>query len=551
MKGNQIMDANTNREKLKNMILSGKTYFYIDYAYGTWYVDAANAPQFMISDEYNPVEAIQKSGAVYDDDITLFESFAQNVSSGRLGANVNSICFRVKSDASEPTWYRLNVRIADAFMAVGDIDKMTEREIMDHNILDYYTNDRQPKIYAGIIEKRLEEDVENDYAFIQFDIKNFKLINDKYGEPVGTELLNYINDTLRIYCTDRQIYSRLSSDIFMVVTPYSSPDEIEHFIRGLEKRMSGYKGIKYDFAFGVYYVFDRKLSSRIMGDSAGIARSVVKGNVLENIGYYNDSLKTSLKHRKEIEDSMYPALKNGEFVMYLQAKYSISDNMIIGAEALVRWDHPTKGLIPPGDFIPVFERDGFIIKLDYYIWECACKQLRKWLDLGYEPVPISVNVSRLHLKSSEFIDSIEGLIEKYDIPKHLLELEITETIENINANEMVQEAKNHGFTLLMDDFGSGYSSLNTLKSTPFDVLKIDRSFLSSFMESDRGQKIISHTISMSQDIGLDLIAEGVETKEQAEFLYGCGCNAAQGFYYSKPVPVRDFEHLMSNQYSAI
>lgn len=233
--------------------------------------------------------------------------------------------------------------------------------------------------------------------------------------------------------------------------------------------------------------------------------------------------------------------------MYLQPKYSISENAVIGAEALVRWMQPDKGIVVPQDFIPVFEQNGFIVKLDKYMWECACKELRRWINKGYKPVPISVNVSRMHLKDTEFIYYIEYLLDKYGIRKDLLELEITETIENINANMMVKEAKKHGFTLLMDDFGSGYSSLNTLKSTPFDVLKIDRSFLSSFMESSRGQKIISHTIAMSHDIGLDLIAEGVETREQADFLSASGCNAAQGFYFSKPIPTDEFEKLLKAQ----
>ena len=265
---------------------------------------------------------------------------------------------------------------------------------------------------------------------------------------------------------------------------------------------------------------------------------------MENIGFYDSAMKISLKRRKLIEDDMKDALTNGEFKMYLQPKYSISGGDVIGAEALVRWLHPQRGMIAPNDFIPIFEQNGFVVKLDEYIWERACSLVRRQLDEGIEPVPISVNVSRVHLTGEDFIDFAERLIKKYDIPKSLLELEITETIENINANRMVREAKERGFTLLMDDFGSGYSSLNNLKSTPFDVLKIDRSFLSSFMESERGQKIISHTIAMSRDIGLDIIAEGVETKEQAAFLSSCGCDAAQGFYYSRPMPEEMFMELM-------
>ena len=240
---------------------------------------------------------------------------------------------------------------------------------------------------------------------------------------------------------------------------------------------------------------------------------------------------------------MEKALKNGEFVMYLQPKYSIGEERMIGAEALVRWIHPEKGLIPPMDFVPLFEQNGFVIKMDRYIWEEACKLIREWIDAGTEPVPISVNLSRRHLKDMEFVSVLNDLIDKYQIPKEYLEIEITETVEEEGIAEGVSLLKENGYTLLMDDFGSGYSSLNMLKDTRFDVIKIDRGFLQDFIGSARGQKIVEHTIRMTKAIGLDLIAEGVETREQAEFLGDCGCDKAQGFYYAKPMTAAEFNKL--------
>ncbi len=230
--------------------------------------------------------------------------------------------------------------------------------------------------------------------------------------------------------------------------------------------------------------------------------------------------------------------------MFLQPKHCISNGRIIGAEALARWIHPEKGMISPIDFIPVFEENGFILKLDQVIWESACRKIREWIDKGIEPVPISVNVSREYLHSFDVVNQILSYINKYDIPIKLLELEITESIDAEGVDDIIKCMKDAGFTMLMDDFGSGYSSLNMLKTTQFDVLKIDRSFLSEFMDSDRGRKIISHTISMSHDIGLDIIAEGVETSEQAQFLNDCGCNSAQGYFYSKPIPPEDFDRKL-------
>ena len=175
--------------------------------------------------------------------------------------------------------------------------------------------------------------------------------------------------------------------------------------------------------------------------------------------------------------------------------------------------------------------------------------VRKWIDAGVEPVPISVNVSRRHLKDQEFIRVLNELIEKYQIPKKYLEIEITETIEEGEINKSVAELKENGYTLLMDDFGSGYSSLNMLKDTKFDVIKIDRGFLQDFIGSERGQKIVEHTIKMTKSIGLDMVGEGVETKEQAIFLQSCGCDTAQGFYYARPMKLEDFNEKMVTDYS--
>lgn len=237
---------------------------------------------------------------------------------------------------------------------------------------------------------------------------------------------------------------------------------------------------------------------------------------------------------------MEKALKNREFVMYLQPKFSISRNEMIGAEALVRWVHPEKGMLAPLDFIPLFEQNGFVIKMDQYIWEEACRTIRDWMDQGVTPVPISVNMSRRHLRDHDFVDVLNHLVEKYRIPKHFLEIELTETIQENELSTEIERLKENGYKLLMDDFGSGFSSLNMLKNTKFDVLKMDRGFLRNFIGSERGQRIVEHTIRMSRDIGLDLIAEGVETKEQALFLQGCGCDTAQGFYYAKPMPLDEF-----------
>lgn len=546
------------REKMIEMIIHQDVYiyFYIDFVNNQWYLENNPLfPDFTMSNTENPIDNLLKNDRLFSEDRDKLRFLLNKLKDeGSLSKNDKYIKFqfRMFNETQDIDWYEMRIfpsvngssRTIDIIN--GSFMKMNEREIKNRNILNFYTNDKNPAIFADIMAKRIREDLDRKYAVIQFDVIGFKFINDKYGEAIGNEILHHFNDILDLYCSEDQIYSRLSADVFMVVIPYEKISDVYGFIRGLEAGMSGYRDIKYSFAFGVYLVEDRSMPTRLMGDSAGIARASIKGNALENIGFYNSEFKANLRNKRTIEDRMRSALKNNEFVMYLQPKYSIADSSIIGAEALVRWADPEEGLIPPDKFIPVFEKNGFIVKIDEYIWECACRHIRKWLDNGIKPVPISVNVSRVHLSDSKFVDYLNDLVKKYDIPKSLLELEITESADNINANSMIKLAKVKGFRLLMDDFGSGYSSLNTLKSTPFDVLKIDRSFFSTSMESQRGQKIISHTISMSQDIGLEMIAEGVETKEQADFLYNCGCYTAQGFLYSRPVPEDMFDKLMRN-----
>lgn len=201
-------------------------------------------------------------------------------------------------------------------------------------------------------------------------------------------------------------------------------------------------------------------------------------------------------------------------------------------------------MIAPMEFVPLFEQNGFVVKMDQYIWEEACRTVRAWIEEGLSPIPISVNVSRRHLKDSEFVSVLNRLVETYDIPKQYLEIEITETVEEEEIGSGISLLKDSGFKLLMDDFGSGFSSLNMLKDTKFDVIKMDQGFLRDFIGSDRGKRIVEHTIQMSRDIGLDMVAEGVETKEQAMFLKECGCDTAQGYYYAKPMALEEFNKLM-------
>lgn len=425
------------------------------------------------------------------------------------------------------------------------IAPLEAEEIYRLTLAQNITNDRSPAMFLRVANEVIRRESEKQYALIQFDVARFKAINEMYGEAFGDEMLNYFLESLKVICNQEQLYVRLTADVFMILTSYTDDNDLLSLVDVVNKSLLNYKNITYRLVFGICKIGNLDTPLRKYGDCAALARQSIKGNALEYVKFFEEGMKTSVLNNKYIEDYMEKALENHEFVMYLQPKYSIEKNVIVGAEALVRWFQKDKGVIQPNQFIPVFEKNGFIKKMDAYIWEVACKTIRRWIDRGMTPLPISVNVSRVHLNSGAFISTLNQLVHKYRIPKHLLEIEITETVDNTERMmEYIMTLKRDGFVLLMDDFGSGYSSLNTLKDTQFDVLKIDRGFLQDFIESDRGQKIVAHTIDMTKAIGMDLVAEGVETKEQADFLAGCGCDIAQGFYYAKPMPVEEYEKLL-------
>ena len=386
-----------------------------------------------------------------------------------------------------------------------------------------------------------------EIGFIQFDIRRFKIINDLYGEKIGDEILDFIKTQLSGVCNDRQYFINLRSDVFMVVTEYEAEEELEELIQKLDDRISSYKDIKLQMSYGVYTVEDRRMELRQMEDRAAMARKFVKNNGVSHILFYKDQFKESLYNRKFIEENMQAAITERQFMMYLQPKYSIAKNEIVGAEALVRWKHPERGMIFPDQFIPVIEENGFVRKVDYYIWEEACRFIKRCKDAGITCCPVSVNVSRVHLRDDECIKVLSDLIHSWGIPQEMLELEITETVDDQQVSRKAYQLKEEGYTLLMDDFGSGYSSLNILLETPFDVIKLDKKFIENMMLSEKGRMILEQVVAMSNKLGLGLLAEGVETKEQVDVLRSIGCDHVQGYYYAKPMPKDDVFELLKQQ----
>lgn len=382
------------------------------------------------------------------------------------------------------------------------------------------------------------------YVIVRWDIDRFKIYKDIYGTNGGDDLIRYVGQR---YLERPEWYScHVGTDHFVHLVPIAlfDPEETRQTILEWLNESKN----KYTFVprIGVYVVDDPELDVNIMCDRAQLALLTLKGNYQQNVAYYDHSIRQKLREEQELISDMEEALQEGQFQVYLQPQYNHGDGSIVGAEALVRWFHPTKGLIPPGAFIPVFERNGFINKLDTYMWEQVCSLLRQWIDQGRDVVPVSVNISRVDIADSGLLDTLNTIVEKYRLPESLLRLEITESAYMDNPEQliaMVNRLRNRGFLVEMDDFGSGYSSLNMLKNVPVDVLKLDMKFLSSIDE--RGGNILNSVVRMAHWLDLPVIAEGVETLAQADYLHSVGCQVMQGYYYARPMPISQFEDLLT------
>ncbi len=394
------------------------------------------------------------------------------------------------------------------------------------------------------------ENPEMSFEIMRIDIERFKVINDLFGEETGDRLLKYIARFFKHVNLPFCVYGRLHSDNFLLLYPVGN-DNRQRFITSLQTMAASFSlDYRIVLCFGVYAIQDRRLSMSAMCDRASMALNKAKLNGLMVCGEYDEHMRQRIVDEQAIVNDMNDALERREFILYMQPKYELTTEKVIGAEALVRWVHPVRGFVSPAEFIPVFEQNGFIFKLDRYVWEEACRFLRKALDAGRNPMPISVNVSRVDLYNTNIVRIFDKLVQKYEIPPRLLELELTESAYMDNPQQIIEIAKelqSLGFKILMDDFGSGYSSLNMLKDMPVDILKIDLKFLDSTDKSDRGGNILNSVVRMAKWLRIPVIAEGVETRQQADFLRTIGCNYVQGYYYSRPIPLQDYEELIEHE----
>lgn len=387
------------------------------------------------------------------------------------------------------------------------------------------------------------------YAVICFDVIRFKAINDIFGVAKGNKLLQYIAQVIRETLKSGDFACRSISDHFVIFT-HTEGNELEDMIEQMLEKIEGYElPFVINCNVGIYITNGERLSVDAMIDRAILAQSVIKGSYMEKYSYYTEALRNDMLGEQEIIAMVETAIAQEQFVAFYQPQYNHSNGMLIGAEALVRWNHPEKGLISPGVFIPICEKNGFITRLDLYVFEQTCKFIRKCMDKGIPVVPISSNFSRNDIFQPNYVEKLEEIRKKYEVPAKYLRVEITEStvVGGIKqVNKIIEQLHECGYLVEMDDFGSGYSSLNVLKDISFDIIKLDMMFLREETESNRGGIIVSAVMRMAKWLGMPVIAEGVETVKQADFLRSIGCESIQGYLYSKPLPEDQYEEKLRN-----
>ncbi len=433
--------------------------------------------------------------------------------------------------------------------------RMTEVFFMDevtgkHNWMWFLTNAER------LLRKK--SNASNKYAVLDIVFVNYRNFCVCHSVKEGEEMLRLVGDKIEEHLTKKELYAHHSAAHFAALMTYTDRDILEERIR---KMIADLERVNQDHKFNFWVGVDRIGSHVDAGgkttrrqdvdiereyNNAGAARASITGED-SAIAFFDEKMVEEQKWIDMINESQEKALANEEFLVYYQPKYDPRTNELRGAEALIRWNSPTSGLIPPGRFIPLFEKNGFITRIDHYMLEHVARDQKRWLDEGKKCVPVSVNVSRAHFIEEDLAEQIRDLVDSAGTPHELIEIELTESAFFDDKNALITtigRLKEYGFTVSMDDFGSGYSSLNSLKEMPLDVLKLDADFFRNDDGNGRGRIVVAEAISLAKKLSMRTVAEGVEEKDQVDFLAEEGCDMTQGYYFAKPMPKEEFEAKM-------
>lgn len=414
------------------------------------------------------------------------------------------------------------------------------------------------ELTGGISFTKFKSDVErilknnsDKYVLVDLDVDKFKYINDIFGYEEGNNVIKFIWSAVENILEANEVFAHYRADQFILLL---KSNDMDHVIKRMEllaltasKRESkNEKNYEIILSMGIYPIEKKFFQIDTAIDRAALTKKSIKGKHSKIYAIYDEKLRQRVLRDQEVENMMERAISNEEFKVYYQPKYNSSTCELAGAEALVRWYSEANGMIFPNEFIPIFESNGFIVELDKYMFEHVCMDIRKWIDEGRRVVPVSVNLSQLQLYNLRFIDEYKEILDKYNIPSEYVQLELTETTLFSEAdilNDIIDELHAIGFTILMDDFGTGYSSLNMLKNVPVDILKLDKSFVDDIGDQ-KGDIVVSTIVSLGQLLNMKIVAEGVETKEQYEFLRDIFCDEIQGYYFSRPISSEEYSEKM-------
>lgn len=421
-----------------------------------------------------------------------------------------------------------------------------EKDIFYTSTITGGSNIQYFKDKAGALLKANQRS-QSHYAIISIRLAKYHNFCSCYGIKEGEELLEDLFVEIQKHLKNKEVAAHASNADFALLLKYGEQDNLTHRLEHIIDILKKVKPEqKLNFGVGIYWVPKKYEDIGTMYNYAQVVHENIPEDMEDHIQCFDESMLANQRWIRKVEDDMESALANREFKVYLQPKYSTKEEKLSGAEALVRWIHPTEGFIAPNQFIPIFEKNGFILQLDdYMISECARMQAQ-WLHEGKKIVPISVNVSRAHFTKVNLAEHICQLVDQYNVPHNMIELELTESAffddKDILINT-VKKLKSYGFDISMDDFGAGYSSLNSLKELPLDVLKLDAEFFRGEDKEGRGNLIVGEAISLAKKLDMRIVAEGIETREQVDSLAEKNCDLIQGYYFAKPMPVEDFEKL--------
>lgn len=510
-------------------------------------VGAVHATLF--ENELGQASVTEKNIILYDSGEADFKKFIEKQELTETG---DVIVFKVFNRLADMSWTDTETKKIDLMLRMVFIF-YARKSITDR--INYLTfHDKEFNMYnvqylLKTLEMHISKNVIGSFGVCFFNLKRMSVVNQLLGRESGTKvIIKYING-LEKMLSDDECVCRISSDNFVVLFYKARLADIQNYLSGHEIEYNAVTGEKIMISAvgGFYMIPDDITNNEIIMDRANAAFNIAKNIKKEQFLFYDDKLNLQLKNNQMIEAIFPQAVLDDEFFVYYQPKVNLRDYKLAGAEALCRWFHDGK-MMTPSSFIPTLEQSQAICQLDFYMLEQVCMDIRKWLDEGRKVVKTSVNLSRRHMGDTGLLNRIISIIDRHNVPHEYIEIELTETTTDVafkELKEIVVGLQHEGISTSVDDFGVGYSSLNLIKELPWNVLKIDKSFLEQHDENIGNNVMLKHVIAMAHDLGMEVIVEGVETIDHIKLLKQNNCYLAQGFFFDKPLPKNDFIERMS------